>query len=347
VDSPDTDRWQVELDWLQRLPKLELHLHLEGAIPLPTLWELISKYGGDPSLPDLHALEDRFRYRDFDHFLRTWGWKNGYLREYDDFTLIAEAVARDLADQRIVYAEVFYSPADFSSQNLEPQRLTEAIRGGLDRVAEIEVALVADMVRDHGPQSGARTLSAVNEVRDLGVVGIGIGGSERQYPPELFAQVYERARELGFRTSAHAGEGAGPESVWGAIHSLHVDRIGHGTRAVEDDALVRYLAEHRVPLEVCPISNLRTGVVVALEEHPVRVFVERGVPVTIASDDPAMFNTSLAAELLALERDLAFDRDRIRRLILEAVAVSWLDEERKTELETLLISDPAWHESPI
>jgi len=339
-DLPET--WRSELEWLEALPKVELHLHLEGAIPHPTLWELVCAHGGDPEVPTYQALLDRFAYRDFSHFIATWVWKNRFLSSYDDFTLIAEAVARDLASQRILYAEAFFSPADFKRHGLQTQRLAEAIRRGLDRVPGIEVALIADLVRDCGPEMAERTLAEVLETVELGVIGIGLGGSEAEYPPQLFSKVYERARGLGLHTTAHAGEAAGPASVWGAIRSLEVERIGHGVRSVEDPALVDYLAEHRIPLEVCPVSNLRTAVVPSLAEHPIRELFDRGVALSVSSDDPKMFDTSLAGEMLALERELGFQRDQIRQLILGAVECSWLADGKKARLAARLSADPAW-----
>ncbi len=330
------------MSWFDRVPKVELHLHLEGAIPLEALWELMRKYGGDPSVPDLAALERRFEYRDFPHFIETWLWKNEFLRELEDFTFIAEAVARDLERQNVRYVEAFYSPPDFAHHGLEAQRLTEAVREGLSRVSGIEVALVADLVRNYGPDRGARTLAEVREVKELGVVGIGIGGSEERFPPEPFAAVFEEARRAGFRTSAHAGEAAGAGSVWGAIRSLRVDRIGHGTRAGEDEALLGHLAEHRIPLEMCPLSNVCTGVVPSLGDHPVRRYFERDIPVTINTDDPKMFGSSLAEEYRLLVERLGFSRREIRSLITGAVGVSWLEEQRKRELLASIEIDPAW-----
>jgi adenosine deaminase len=151
---------------------------------------------------------------------------------------VAEAVASDLAAQRIRYAEAFFSPGDFARHGLAVQPLAAAIRAGLDRVAGVEVALVADLIRDSGPKVAAATLEAVAEARELGVVGVGLGGWEPSFPPEPFAPVYERARRLGLRTTVHAGEAAGPASVWGAIRALRPERIGHGTRAAEDPALL-------------------------------------------------------------------------------------------------------------
>jgi adenosine deaminase len=320
------------LDWFDRLPKVELHLHLEGAIPHAVLWDLLQKHGGDPDVPSREALARRFVYRDFPHFLETWAWKNRLLRDYDDFTLVSAAVAADLARQNVRYAEVYFSPADFTDAGLEPQRLAQAIRTGLNRVSGIEIALVADLVRDRGPELGARMLDQVNEVRGLGVIGIGIGGAEHLYPPEAFAGVYRRARRLGFRTSAHAGEAAGPASIWGALRELEVDRIGHGTRAFEDPLLVDYLAEKQVPVELCVLSNVRTGVVAEVRRHPARLYYERGIPVSINTDDPHMFGNSLAEEYRTLHRELGFSPADVRRLIEQGIETSWLPAERKREM---------------
>ncbi|MEW6404594.1 MAG: adenosine deaminase [Chloroflexota bacterium] len=336
---------QSSPSWYDRVPKVELHLHLEGAIPYAALWELIQKYGGDSETPTLETMLGRFAYKDFPHFIETWIWKNRFLREYEDFTFIAEAVGRDLVEQNIRYVEAFYSPPDFTGRHgLTTQRLTEAIRQGFSRVPEVEINLVADLVRDFGPGKAAVTLAEVNEVKEMGVIGIGIGGSEQDFPPEPFREVYEQARQFGFHTSAHAGEAAGAESVWGALRSLEVERIGHGTRAEEDPALLDYLAEHQIPLEMCPISNLRTGVVESIAEHPVRRYFERGLMVTINSDDPKMFGNSLAEEYRLLEERLGFTRDDIRTLILQGIRSSWITEEAKARMAASFCSDPAWKE---
>ncbi len=324
---------RTDLEWLECVPKVELHVHLEGAIPLEALWELLEKYGGDPEIPTPEALANRFRYRDFPHFIETWTWKNRLLRNYEDFEFLSTEVARDLARQNIRYAEVFYSPPDFLPTGLELQRLTEAIRNGLKRVPDIEIALVADLVRDSGPERAARLLPGLNEIREqLGVIGVGIGGSEHKFPPEPFAPVFRQAREMGFRTSAHAGEAAGPESIWGAIRALEVDRIGHGTRAIEDPHLVDYLAEKRIPLELCVLSNVRTAVVPDVASHPARTYYDRGIPLSINTDDPKMFGNSLAEEYLALDEQLGFSREDIRRLMGQAIETSWLPDQRKQEL---------------
>ncbi len=322
------------------MPKAELHLHLEGAVPRSAFAELVRKYDGASPSPE--ALDGRFRYRDFPHFIETWCWMTGYLREYEDFAFIAEAVARDLARQNVRYAEAFYSPGGFVEDGLSVQRITEAIRSGLDRVPGTRVNLVIDLVRDLGPAFGATTLEAVNEVKASGVIGIGIGGSEQAYPPEPYAAVYERARQLGFRTTAHAGEAAGPESVRGALRALRVDRIGHGVRSVEDTRLVEELAASGVPLEVCPVSNLRTAVVPSIEAHPVRRLRDAGVKVTVSTDDPAMFNTGLDLEYALLEERLGFSRAEIADLVLESIRSSWLSAAEKVAMLESFTADPEW-----
>jgi adenosine deaminase len=338
--NPDRNQF----DYTQ-VPKIELHLHLEGAIPHPALWELCQKYGNEPGLASLEALQSRFAYRDFPHFIDTWVWKNQFLREYDDFTFLAEQAARDLAAQNIRYAEVFYSPPDFFRRGLRTQPLTEAIRAGLARVPEIEIALIVDLVRDFGPELAARTLQEAGEVRELGVIGIGLGGSEHDHPPELFAGVFAEARRLGFHLTAHAGEAAGAASIWGALRDLQIERIGHGTRAFEDERLLDYLAGQRIPIEMCPLSNVCTGVVPALEDHPIRRYFERGLRVTVNTDDPKMFGNSLAGEYQHLEQVFGFTRAEIRQLVENAVQACWLPAEKKAHLAREVLQDPAWMES--
>ncbi len=194
------------MTWYQEIPKVELHIHLEGAIPDSALFELVQKYGGDRSVPDVNSLKERFKYTSFSHFIEAWSWKNQFLKEYEDFTFIAEKTACDLACQNIKYAELFFSPSLFLKYGLNCQELTQSVRKGLSRVKEIEITLIADLVRDYGEESELITLSELKEVKDLGVIGIGIGGSEHEFPPELFKRLFREAHRMGFHTNAHAGE---------------------------------------------------------------------------------------------------------------------------------------------
>lgn len=321
-------------DW-ESMPKVELHLHLEGAIPLEAMWELISRHGGDPAVPSPQALAERFRFTDFAHFISTWEWKLKFHDSLDDYHFLAAEVARDLRRQGHVYVEAFVSPTD---SPLDTAELLVAVRQGIDTVDGIEIALIPDLVRDTGPDLAMRTLESMIDVRhDAGIIGITIGGSEQHHPPELFAAVYRRAREAGLRLTAHAGEAAGPESVRRAIRDLGVERIGHGVRAVEDPALVRELVESQIPLEVCPTSNIRTRVAPSMEDHQVRTLIDEGVFVTLNTDDPAMFATSLAAEFAAVQA-LGYNDDTMRMLAENAIDASWATPARKRDLHVQLAS---------
>jgi adenosine deaminase len=313
------------------IPKIENHLHLEGAIPLESLWELIKKYGGDPTVPDFSKLEKRFIYSDFNHFIETWIWKNQFIREYDDFSFIASAVLDDLVSQNVKYAEIFVSPSSFR-KNLATQRIIEAISKSINSNKAIRVRLIIDLVRNFGAENEMRTLYEMNEVKALGVIGIGIGGSEKEFPPELFSGVYEQARKFGFRTTAHAGEAAGTESIWGALRVLRVDRIGHATKAIEDPELLKYLAGHQIPLELCPLSNFRTRVIDSIESHPVKTYIEMGIPVSINTDDPKMFGNSLSDEYRNLQDVFGFSDDDIAGIILNSINTLWLDETGRTDM---------------
>jgi adenosine deaminase len=330
------------MTWFESLPKVEIHLHIEGAIPHEALWELVNKYGGDPDVHSLQALQSKFTYQDFPHFINTWIWKNNFLREYEDFRYIGEAVSRDLAEQHIHYVEAYCSPPDFKRHGLKPQEIITSLRAGFNHVPEIEVALIPDLVRDFGPEEAAKTLTEISEVRDQGVIGIGLGGSEQEFPPHLFEDVFAQARSLGLHTCAHAGEAAGAQSIWGALRNLRVERIGHGTRAFEDEKLVEYLNQHQIPVEMCPISNVKTGVVPSIEAHPIRDYFERGLLVTVNTDDPKMFGNTLAEEYELLVQKLDFTTDDICELILNAIQATWLPESRKQQFRNAFLSHPAW-----
>ena len=328
--------------WLHSLPKVELHIHLEGAIPLATLWQLMQQYGGDPDVPDMTALTRKFQYRDFPQFINTWVWKNRFIRTAADFTTIAAAVAQDWAEQNICYVESHYSPTDFARHGLTIGEITRAIRAGLNQVPAVTVNLIADVVRDSSIDRAMHTVETVAELGEYGVIGIGLGGSEQTHPPAPFAPIFARARQLGMRTTAHAGEAAGAESIWGALTALGAERIGHATRASADPALCDFFVTQQIPLEMCPLSNVRTGVVVDIASHPIADFINRGMLVTVNTDDPKMFNNTLVDEYTQLMEHFHLPPATICQLIDHAVTASWLSNEEKTTLRATLQRHPSW-----
>ncbi len=316
--------------FLEQMPKVELHIHLEGAIPLHALYEIIHKY--DRSIPGGKYLLEKFQYKDFIHFLETWVWKNSFLREYEDFEYLAEQVAKDLISQNVIYVEVNYSPPMFRQFNLEADKLTEVIRNGFNRVHDIEIQLIADLCRSTEVQNGLKMLEQLNDVKHLGVIGVDLGGDEKKVPPEVWQKAYKKAKQFGFYRTAHAGEAVGAESIWGAIRSLQVNRIGHGTRAYEDEALVDYLLKSQLPIESCPISNVKTGVVPNIQSHPIRTYFDKGLLICVNTDDPKMFQNTMVDEYLALIEYHDFTLEEIHILIRNAIKACWSDEIKKQEL---------------
>lgn len=330
------------IKWLDEIPKIELHLHLEGALPRWTLWDLVEKYGPDPLVTDLEMLDHVFEYRNFHDFLRVWFWKSQYIRDYEDIEYVSAAVARDLARQNFVYVEAFFSPARYVAEGMSLSKTIEAVRSGLSRVPEIEIGLVVDLVRDFGARNAVRTVHELTELQSLGVFGIGLGGSEHLVSAAKFKKAFKEARNRGFHTTAHAGEVAGPESIWGVVNKLDVDRIGHATTAILDDRLLDVLGQRAIPLELCPGSNVKTGAVESIRSHPVRKYFDLGLPITINTDDPLMFGNSLAGEFRDLMENHGFSRIELRQLIINSVMASWLPSARKTALLANITSTPEW-----
>lgn len=281
------------------MPKADLHLHLEGSIDLDTLLAIRRRRGDSAGEAERRRLEQLYRHRDFPHFLSNFRDLCLELQAPEDFALATDRLAVRLAEDGVRHAEVMCSATIFGRRGLPAAEIFDAARQAAERAASAggpRLLFLIDGVRQWGPGGLEEVVSAALDCRKYGVAGIGMGGDETAWPAAAFASLYREARREGLRTTVHAGEFDGPRSVWQALEVLEVDRIGHGVRAVEDAELVRVLARRRVPLECCPTSNLRTGVIKDLERHPVAALARAGVVVTINSDDPALFDTSTGRE---------------------------------------------------
>ena len=317
--------------YLRAAPKAELHVHLEGSIQPATLLELARRNDVELPATDVDGLRRWFVYRDFPHFVEIYVAISRCLRTKADYELIVVELASELARQNCRYAEVTFSPSTHHAFGVPHDDWWTGLAAGRRRAnQEHGVALnwVFDIVRNvEGPEKNRRLADytvavAIGGMGD-GVVALGLGGNEVGYPPERFAAEFERAIRAGLKSDPHAGETVGPESIWGAIRSLHADRLGHGVRSVEDPVLVAYLAEHRVPIEVSPTSNVRLGVYPTLEEHPFRRLREAGVIATVNSDDPPLFNGNLNDDVVALHNNMGMTVDDIDAVLLDAVRVSF------------------------
>jgi aminodeoxyfutalosine deaminase len=283
-------------------PKIELHVHLEGTMRPHTLLEIAGR--NDYPLPadTVEGIAALYDFRDFAHFIEVWVLTTNALRETDDFRQLIVDYAAEAASHGAVYLEGIFSPAERVRRGVGWQDMFEGYCDGAqeaDEVHGVEVRLTPDITRGFSLEEAEETVTWASRYRERGVVGVGLGGLEADYSPEPYTPVFARAREQGLASVPHAGELAGPASIRGALDALGADRLRHGIRAVEDPALVDELRDRELVLDVCPISNLRTGAVRSLDEHPLPRLVTAGVLCSVSTDDPAMFDTDLTREYTA------------------------------------------------
>jgi aminodeoxyfutalosine deaminase len=328
--------------FIREMPKAELHVHLEGSIRPATLLALAEQ--NDVALPvsNPEGLQEFYRFTDFDHFIRVYIFISSCLRTVADYDLIAYEFGADMARQNIRYAEVTFTPhTHVVNTGLPFDDILAGLNEGRIRAQNefgVEFRWVLDIVRDD-PDSRHQVAAWAARASDRGVVGLGLGGTEKGHPPEWFADAFAVARDAGLHSVPHAGEVAGPESVWGAIHALGAERIGHGVRSTEEPSLVEYLRQQQLPLDICPTSNLCLGVYPSYQEHPIRWLWEQGIFITVNSDDPPMFNTDLVNEYQTLVDQMGFAAAELERLSINAVRASFLPEDRKADLEKSFLSE--------
>jgi aminodeoxyfutalosine deaminase len=280
-------------------PKIELHVHLEATVRPERLLEIAERNGFELPADTPEGIRDLYRFRDFDHFIQVWILTTNALRTADDFRQVVVDYAAEAARHGAVYLEGIFSPIERTWRGVGWDELFAGYCDGAQEALEmhgVEVGLTPDITRGAPVEDGFELVRQAARYRDRGIVGIGLGGEEALYPPEKFTEVFELVREEGFGSVPHAGEVVGPASVRGALEALNADRIRHGIRALEDPALVEELAGRRVVLDVTPVSNLRTGVVGSLAEHPLPELMAAGIPCTVSTDDPEMFDTDLTRE---------------------------------------------------
>lgn len=286
----------------RELPKAELHLHLEGSVEPETLQEL------DPGL-ELAAVGERYQYAGFPGFIESYIWVLGHLNRPEHYALIARRLLQRLKNQNVRYAEITLSAGAILRRGQDLAAVCDAIQSEAE-ASPVEVRWILDAVRQWGPDRAREVVRIASDRLDRGVVGFGIGGDESAGPVEWFGGLMREARDAGLRLTIHAGETVGAESVWNAVR-LGAERIGHGIRAAEDPALLAHLREKNIPLEICISSNVATGAVSCLKEHPVRRIYEAGVPIVLGTDDPAMFHTTLELEYEFAAREFGFSDEEL------------------------------------
>ena len=326
---------------IKALPKIEQHVHIVGSTRPETLLWLLREGGLKKPFRTVKDVRRFFQYRDFPHFINVYKTVFRCITQEDQFERITYEMLEDDARCNVRCVEASFSAPDHVKEGLDYELMLDAINRGVyhaHRDFGIQCNLRIDLVRNYGPDVGIQVLDWIENKRD-NIVSIDIGGSEEKFPPKPFAHVYQRAKEMDLHLVAHAGEAAGSESIWDAIKYLNVERIGHGVAAKQDPELIDYLLKQDIAIEMCPTSNLRTGVVSSLERHPIRDFFEKGIKVTVNTDDPSMFNTDMNNEYLQLHRQLDFTVSELFRLTLNALDSSFLSETRKVQLHKSFIKE--------
>lgn len=288
---------------IEALPKSELHLHLEGSIQLATACTLLARHGVKATEQEVNQ---RYAFRNFPEFLETFKWLTSFLREPQDYSLVAQDLAEQLLAQNVIYAEVTLSVGVMLLRKQQPAANFEALLRATKPFERrgLRIRWVFDAVRQFGSEAAMAVVEAARGCASKEIVAFGIGGDELQVPTAAFRGVYDRAAESGLHRLIHAGEIGGPEKIREAIDLLQVERIGHGIAAVRDPAMMDLLAERKIPLEICPQSNIKTGALARqlardtaqIEDHPLPKLSRHGIPVVLSTDDPALFGTTLRAE---------------------------------------------------
>ncbi len=318
------------------LPKAELHVHHVGSASPRIVAALAARHAGQTPVPGAPAAgADYFAFRDFGHFIEVYLSVVELIRDAADVRLLTYEIARDLARQQVRYAELTVTPYSSVRRGIPAPEFCAAIEDAR-RAAEAELGVLLrwcfDIPGEAGLPSADETLRIALDERPDGLVSFGLGGPETGVPRPQFKPYFEKARAAGLHSVPHAGETTGPQTIWDALRELGAERIGHGIAAAQDPALMAYLAEHEIALEVCPTSNVRTRAVPSLDEHPLPALVSAGVPVTINSDDPPMFGTTLEEEYAVAARLLGLGADGVADLARAAVRASFMPMDDRTRV---------------
>jgi adenosine deaminase len=318
------------------MPKAELHVHLEGSIHPSTLFKLAQRNGIDLPAKDIKGLREFYKFRNFQHFVKVYVTITGCLRTADDYRLIAYEFGEQCASQNIRYAEVTFTiETNMRITGIPWEIILESLNAGREQ-ASIDFGVtwnwIFDISRDN-PDTQETVVDIALSARDRGVVTLGLGGTEADFPGELFISSFERAFREGLPRVPHAGETDGPDSIWTAITKLNANRIGHGVRCIEDQILVTELYDRHIPLEICPTSNIRLGVYENYSQHPLHQLWERNLCITINSDDPPMFSTNLNNEYTLLIDKFNFNIEDLEKASLNGIRFSFLHEDEKHQLE--------------
>jgi adenosine deaminase len=321
-------------DFLLQLPKVELHLHIEGTLEPELMFRLAKRNHMEIPFNSIDEVQQAYHFTNLQSFLDIYYQGANVLQKEEDFYDLTRAYFKKIASQNVRHAEIFFDPQTHTDRGILFETVTTGIHRALkDAQTELGVSsrLIMCFLRHLSPTAAMRTLEQARPFKDW-ITGVGLDSSEDGRPPSLFREVFDRAREQGYRAVAHAGEEGPAEYVWEALRLLKTERIDHGVRSMEDEELMGYLIEHQVPLTVCPLSNIKLRVFDSMRDHNIKQMLERGVRVTINSDDPAYFGGYMLENFQAAQHDLNMNRADLMKLSRNAIEASFLEENEKEVL---------------
>lgn len=323
--------------FIRAMPKVELHVHLEGSIRPETLLRLAQANNITLPYNTVEGLREWYVFRDFPHFVEIYVAITSCIRTVDDLELIAREFLIGQAAQNIKYTEptyTAYTVYKYCGISFDDQfAALNRVRTWAEQELGVSMNLIVDIAREVTPEVGMVTAEQVLKNYGNGVCALGLGGYEVGHPPEKFQAAFDLINNAGIPCILHAGETGDADSIWRALRVGQSRRIGHGVRCLEDESLVDYLREHQIPLEVCPTSNVRLNVVPTIAQHPIQTLIEKGLYVTLNSDDPPMFNTTLTDEFLKCAETFYWDKANCENLTLNALRASLLPTETKQKME--------------
>lgn len=329
---------QDVINFIRDIPKTEIHLHLEACVNKETLKFLYKKNGIEVTDKEF---EDKYNFKDLNGFIQVFFFVQGAVKEASDLGYFIDSLAEYLRSNNIIYSEAFFAPSKFIQNGLDFDEMIEVM---VTRIRQIEVKdgitirLLVDVSRSFGPANAMNNLNRVLGIKHKEVIGIGLGGAELMGPAKDYAEVFKKAREAGLRCVSHSGEDDGPWAIWDAVSLCKAERIGHGTSAIQDPELMKYMKDNKIPIEICVTSNVFTGKYVRKEQnHPVRYYYDQGMMLSINTDDPEIFNVNLTYEYFKLYRFLDFSLDELIDLVRQGVYCTfhpqketlWLEMEEK------------------
>jgi adenosine deaminase len=328
----------VTSDWLNTLPKVELHLHLEGSLEPELMFELAHRNNIDLPFETVEQVRCAYQFNNLQDFLDIYYQAANVLQVEQDFYDLVWAYLLKCRQQNVVHVEPFFDPQTHTARDVPFEivinGISRALKDGESQLG-ITSKLIMCFLRHLSEENAFETLRCAEPFLDQ-IVAVGLDSSERGHPPEKFSRVFARARKLGLLTVAHAGEEGPAEYVWTAINALKVSRVDHGVRSIEDDELMMHLVETQMPLTVCPLSNTKLRVFDVMSKHNILEMLEKGVCVTVNSDDPAYFGGYMTENFVALSQELGMTDAQAKQLVINSIDASFADEVRKKTMRGML-----------